>query len=294
MPLLSAPLPRMAGKLTFMRSPERRIDELHSGDLAVLGLPFEDFAAPHAGQQLAARAIRETSVYFGWHVNPQFSHPVDIDSRSLIETAGLHERLSDVGDLAADQVRPANALSRIACAIFQRDACLVMLGGPRLMSELARLAIGACPTVQMGGVAADPTAFHIAPLINAIGARHVVVPGQVRPLEMSSVLSSWCQGQAPIFLHLDLSVFSASLSAICDQPRLGGCGLSEITGWMAALGHMQVAAVHVTGLNPTRPGMGVVKVGQRLVVTALLPFIYARLGFLVDAPPHTTHHEQVQ
>ena len=74
MPLRSAPLPRMAGHLSFMRAQPKTISDLQRGDLAVLGLPFEDTCAPFAGQSLAPRALRETSVYFGWHANPQFSH----------------------------------------------------------------------------------------------------------------------------------------------------------------------------------------------------------------------------
>ena len=84
MPLRSAPLPRMAGHLSFMRAQPRAIGDLKAGDLAVLGLPFEDNSAPFAGQSLAPRALRETSVYFGWHANPQFSHPVDVDVRKQI------------------------------------------------------------------------------------------------------------------------------------------------------------------------------------------------------------------
>ena len=64
MPLRSAPLPRMAGHLSFMRAKSKTICDVRSGDLAVLGLPFEDTSAPYAGQSLAPRALRETSVYF--------------------------------------------------------------------------------------------------------------------------------------------------------------------------------------------------------------------------------------
>ena len=84
MPLRSAPLPRMAGHLSFMRAQTKAICDVRPGDLAVLGVPFEDTSAPYAGQSLAPRALRETSVYFGWHANPQFSHPVDIDARQDI------------------------------------------------------------------------------------------------------------------------------------------------------------------------------------------------------------------
>ena len=64
MPLRSAPLPRMAGHLSFMRSQTKAISDVRSGDLAVLGLPFEDTSAPYAGQSLAPRALRETCLLY--------------------------------------------------------------------------------------------------------------------------------------------------------------------------------------------------------------------------------------
>ena len=88
----------------------------------------------------------------------------------------------------------------------------------------------------------------------------------------------------PLFVRFDLSVFETSLSALCDQPRLGGCDLDTVCQWLSALGQHEVSAIMLTGLNPNRPGMGVVKVGQRLMVTALLAFIYARLGFGIILP----------
>jgi len=59
------------------------------------------------------------------------------------------------------------------------------------------------------------------------------------------------------------------------------------------LGQYEASAVMLTGLNPNRPGMGVVKVGQRLMVTALLAFIYARLGFGIDHPRHLNFKENI-
>ena len=64
MPLRSAPLPRMAGQLSFMRAQTKAICDVRPDDLAVLGVPFEDTSAPYAGQSLAPRALRETSVIF--------------------------------------------------------------------------------------------------------------------------------------------------------------------------------------------------------------------------------------
>ena len=280
MPLLSAPLPRMAGRLTFMRSCQRSVSELKSGDLAVLGLPFEDVSAPQAGQSLAPRAIRETSVYFGWHANPQFSHPVDIDERKLIQTAGLYERLSDLGDLSADGGSdPEELLQHVVETVAAKDACLILLGGTQTMVQKAYDALGESCLVQMGGKKTNNEAYHIAPQVNSTGSRHIFCCGERDPSEIQAEIAEWRKDDTPIFLHFDLSVFNSSLAVLSDSPRLGGCDLPAIATLMSEIGRLPVAVVHVTGLNPTRFGMGVVKVGQRLIVTALLPFIYSRLGF---------------
>ncbi len=83
------------------------------------------------------------------------------------------------------------------------------------------------------------------------------------------------------------------MSGLSYRPRLGGCDLDTVVQWLSALGQHEVSAIMLTGLNPNRPGMGVVKVGQRLMVTALLAFIYTRLGFGIDHPGRLTSEEIV-
>lgn len=276
MPLRSAPLPHMAGHLSFMRAQTKAISDVRPGDLAVLGIPFEDTSAPYAGQSLAPRALRETSVYFGWHANPQFSHPVDIDARQDIQTDGLHERLCDLGDISPGHDEAIHAALRVATSQISRNgACAVILGGSDHLSEIVQSALPKCQTVQLGGMPRDARDFHIAPLPN--GSATACKSDTTAQLTR---LSQWRDASKPLFVQFDLSVFETSLSALCDQPRLGGCDLDTVAQWLSALGQYEVSAIMLTGLNPNRPGMGVVKVGQRLMVTALLAFIYARLGFI--------------
>jgi agmatinase len=292
MPLRSAPLPRMAGHLSFMRSQTKAISDVGPGDLAVLGIPFEDTSAPHAGQSLAPRALRETSVYFGWHANPQFSHPVDIDARQDIQTDGLHERLCDLGDLSPGP-EDANhaALKTTIKQICSNGACAMILGGSDHLAETVQSALPNCQTAQLGGMpryARDAHDFHIAPLTND-GTTNYISDTATQLAE----LSQWRDTSKPLFIRFDLSVFETSLSALCDLPRLGGCDLDTVAQWLSVLGQQEVSAIMLTGLNPSRSGMGVVKVGQRLMVTALLSFIYARLGFGIDDPSRPTSKENV-
>lgn len=277
MPLRSAPLPRMAGHLSFMRAQPKTISDLQRGDLAVLGLPFEDTCAPFAGQSLAPRALRETSVYFGWHANPQFSHPVDIDARQDISTDGLHAKLGDLGDLApGSEDRVHAALSEATRQIHGAGACAILLGGSDRLSATVQKSLPDCQMVQLGGAPQDARDFYVAALPG--GGAHS--PGREATL---AEFARWRDASKPLFVRFDLSVFETSLSALCDRPRLGGCDLETVSQWLGVLGQHQVSAIMLTGLNPARPGMGLVKVGQRLIVTALLAFIYARLGFFV--PP---------
>ena len=284
MPLRSAPLPRMAGHLSFMRAQTKSNCDVRPGDLAVLGIPFEDTSAPYAGQSLAPRALRETSVYFGWHANPQFSHPVDIDARQDIQTDGLHERLCDLGDISPGPDEAIHAALRAATNQISRNgACAVILGGSDRLSETVQSALSKCQTAQLGGSPRDARDFHIAPLPNGGGTTcNLDTAAQL------AAFSEWRDVSKPLFVRFDLSVFETSLSALCDRPRLGGCNLGTVVQWLELLGQHEVSAIMLTGLNPSRPGMGVVKVGQRLMVTALLAFIYARLGFGIDHPGRLT------
>ena len=62
------------------------------------------------------------------------------------------------------------------------------------------------------------------------------------------------------------------------MPRFDGLTLSGLRRVLTGLGRLPVSILVVTGLNPTLSGLGTVKTGQRLLVTALLDYICARLG----------------
>ena len=47
--LRSGPLPRMAGRLTFMRAPEAHVADIAAESIAVLGVPIENNAGRRAG-----------------------------------------------------------------------------------------------------------------------------------------------------------------------------------------------------------------------------------------------------
>ena len=63
---------------------------------------------------------------------------------------------------------------------------------------------------------------------------------------------------------------------MADTPRLDGLTLAVLQQALTSIGQANVRCLIVTGLNPTINGMSIVKTGQRLLVTSLLSFIYAR------------------
>ena len=275
MPLRSAPLPRMAGHLSFMRAQQKELIEVGAGDVAILGLPFEDPNAANAGQSLAPRALRETSVYFGWHANPQFSHPIDIDLRNNIETTGLHDRLCDLGDIpSGSDCQITAGLQNAVINIEKAGANAIILGGSSHLVKSVKQVLEGCQIVQLGGFKTCENSFAIAPV--STNSRHF---GTLRSPAETSDFQQWRDPSRPLLIQFDLSVFQTSISVLCDQPRLDGLDLPKVVQWLRMLGRENAQIMFLTGLNPSRPGMGLVKVGQRLMVTALLPFIYSRLGF---------------
>lgn len=265
MPLRSAPLPRMAGHLTFMRARPGQLSALNAGDVGIVGVPLEDPFAPQAGQHLAPRALRETSVYFGWHRNAQFSHPVDIDARRPIDTSGLDERMRDLGDVCPPGTGDAgahNALHDTLARAARQRASLIVLGGRDRDAPTFANALPGLSWIRLHNAPAEP-AFHLT------GAARL------------DALREWACGHAPLAVQFDLSVFPTHLCAMTDRPQLGGLDLSAVSACLAAIGQLPVSAMWLTGLNPTLGGMSTTKVGQRLMVTALLHYVYARLGLSV-------------
>jgi len=142
MPLRTAPLPRMAGHLSFMRSGRAKAEELQPGSLAVIGVPLESSESRLSGARFSPLAIRETSVYFGWYANPQFSNPTDVNDRDAIDKSSINERLFDLGDVPVVGLARSEADKQITHTIekvYARGATSVVLGGDNsIVAPIAR------------------------------------------------------------------------------------------------------------------------------------------------------------
>ena len=132
MPLRTAPLPRMAGHLSFMRSVRAKVEDLSSGTLVVIGVPMEGSKNLKSGARFSPLSIRETSVYFGWYANPQFSNPINIDEQEVFDTSSINERLFDLGDipiLGQTRSKAEELINHSIAQVYNRNATSIVLGG---------------------------------------------------------------------------------------------------------------------------------------------------------------------
>lgn len=320
--LRSGPLPRMAGDLTFMRSTRGCVEDLTSNSLAVVGIPMEENTGADVGCRMTPQAIRETSVYFGWHANPQFSHPVDVDVRKQISTSSIHERMTDVGDIPVEglsNLAASNAIEETIRAIRNRGAASIVLSGDtRAVKTIVRTqskneTLG---FVQIGGrmppslLEADKTGrsfigdfvsegvlepSNIAMIAPArapsrevaqqfrdhgsylYSANHVMsTPAH----QLRSVFQTISQEVDSLIVNLDLSALASPLHGMSPIRRIDGVSVSRLQALLTDVGQTPVSTLIVSGMNPTVNGMSIVKTGQRLLMTALLGYIYGRLGIL--------------
>ena len=323
MPLRNAPLPRMAGDLTFMRSQRTTLTELETDDLAIVGMPIENNIGRKSGTRFAPTALRETSVYFGWHANPQFSHPVDIDARVPIDTSEMHSRLVDIGDLPLEgmpleiaqwsirsttqQLRKTGSSAillggdetivhpAVAGAIADGPAGFIQIGGQlpnaltneanagrryryALESLLAENAIQPSTTLIMAGrnLASVEFAHDFQEAGGQLWNAGTVARAEPETIERNA--QRMLKKHGTLHVNLDASALRPSLHGMTEHPQFGGLTLPDLQKTLGSLGRVPVSSLIVTGLNPTLSGLSVVKTGLRLTVTALLAYIYSRLG----------------
>jgi agmatinase len=330
--LRSGPLPRMSGDLTFMRSTRGRVEDLNCNSLAVVGIPMEENTGLDVGCRMTPQAIRETSVYFGWHANPQFSHPVDVDVRKQISTSSIHERMIDVGDIPVEglsSLAASNAIEESIRAIRNRGAASIVLSGDsRAVKTIVRTqskneTLG---FVQIGGrtppslLEADKTGQSFVGDMVSEGMLEpsniaIIAPAraptregaqQLRdrgsylfsaaqvmsapPHQLRSVFQTIAQEVDSLIVNLDLSAVASPLHGMSPIRRIDGVSVSKLQALLTDVGQTPVSTLIVSGMNPTVNGMSIVKTGQRLLMTALLGYIYGRLGILKSLQREEVEH----
>ncbi|HEX2071453.1 MAG TPA: arginase family protein [Thermoleophilaceae bacterium] len=122
-----------AGPVTFLRAPQRAIEDLPEGSVGVLGVPLDSWVFGRNGQRHGPRAIREQSLWMAGY----YAMQSDTDGYVDVVTGDVwsppaEPRLFDVGDLELPQTDVQEATAAIAdgvAGIVERGAMPVVLGG---------------------------------------------------------------------------------------------------------------------------------------------------------------------
>jgi agmatinase len=294
MPLRIEPLPRMAGHLPFMRGRLARLDDVGPGMVAAFGLP----SGVDGRTDLAPLAMRETSAYFGSHFNANMKSAMDIDQRQVLRSADVAGLMVDLGDLRPDPATGTfeGMIRRTIAHIREKDAIPLLLGGEQgcLSSVLAGLRMSEPPS--RGIAALIVSAATEIPVLQANDVACVVSAspeGPGDPATMSLTIRDLRQrfesyvesilrrmGHKPVHVALDASAIASHWHGASTKADFAGLSLSECRQLFRQLGVANIASMSITGLDPTINGLSLVKTGQRLLLTAILDLIYARLGVL--------------
>jgi agmatinase len=273
--------------------------------------------------------MRETSVYFGWHANPQLAQPLDISARKSFGAGTMHNRLLDLGDIPVDEAGDSKAfqrLTRAVCSLTRRGAMPLLLGGDFGMTAPAFEGVYQALRGSQGQQAQALGFLQIGGSLTAHGAAGRAL-GVMSPLEvmaekglldytrtvcicpsaqvprrslqdflarggalysmrdieanglanvMKEALRRVSAGGASLYASVDMSCIASDWHGMVNQPDFEGLSGVQASHLLAALGTAPVAALGLTGLNPTLNPLSVVKTGQRLMVSCLLGFIQAK------------------
>lgn len=295
MSLRIEPLPRMAGHLPFMRGRLGSLDDLKPGMVGAFGLP----SGRDSRTDLAALAMRETSAYFGSHFNANMKSAMDIDQRRALNSAAMAGAIVDLGDLMADPATGGfdGGIRRTVAGICERGALPLMLGGDQRDVVPASAGLRASQEQSPSGIAillisAAPEtlvleARDVHCLVSASPSRtesSACLPIAYRDLRqrfedsMGSILAHL--NKRPVHVALDASALASHWHGTNRHAEFDGLSLSECRALLRELGGANIASLSITGLDPTINGLSLVKTGQRLLLTAMLDLIYARLDVL--------------
>ena len=294
MPLLSAPLPRMAGHLPFMRGRYGSLEDVRSNMIAAFGLRLGD----KDRADLAPLAFRETSAYFGSHFNANMKSAMDIDQRKVLDSASIANLVVDLGDLSINQTitELENDAVSVLKEISDRQAIAFIFGGDlsfikKLYAQLNKdnnvfkeailvsiVANQINVKICQGMAVSDKSASGIFTCSDSgIAFRLVDIPMHLN--EIADTIIKYASTKK-VLLALDASAFACHWHGSNIYADFNGISLSACRKLFRKIGGINIVCVALTGLDPTRNGLSVVKTGQRLMLTAILDVLYTRLNVL--------------
>jgi agmatinase len=294
MPLRGAPLPRMAGHLPFMRGRYGSLDDVGSNMIAAFGLRL----AEKDRTDLAPLAFRETSAYFGSHFNANMKSAMDIDQRKVLDSASIANLVVDLGDLSINQTitELENDAVSVLNEISDRQAIAFIFGGDlsfikkvhaqlnKEKNEFKEAILVSIVANQIniklcqGITVPDESASGILTCSDS-GASFRLVDIPMHIDEIADTIIKYASTKN-VLLALDASAFACHWHGSNIYADFNGIGLSACRKLFRKIGGINIVCVALTGLDPTRNGLSVVKTGQRLMLTAILDVLYNRLNVL--------------
>ena len=203
------PLPVFSGILTFCRAPQVDRADLRPGLAVTAGVAFDHTCTGRIGARFGPRAIRETSRYFGYHVQAGGDDDMIEVSTGQVISFPETPRLVDVGDLniyPSDVPRTEAAVEEGAAELAASGALPIILGGDEyvtlpVLRGLARAWTGRGATgvgyVQVSGHLAlgdEHPAFDKA--WGGATARRIIESGIVEPAHMAWLgIHGRCRGE---------------------------------------------------------------------------------------------------
>ena len=133
------PLPVFGGIPTYCRATLTEPDRVERGYAAVAGVTWDHTSPGTIGARFGAKAIREGSIYLGYHLQSAKAMATGLLEVSTLEplTLSADSRLVDCGDLRiypADTARTVDAIAEQASLLVRRGATPIFLGGDRFVA----------------------------------------------------------------------------------------------------------------------------------------------------------------
>jgi arginase family enzyme len=133
------PLPVFGGIPTYCRATLTEPGRIEPGYVAVAGVTWDHTSPGTIGARFGPKAIREGSIYLGYHLQAAKALATGLLEVSTLEPLRLSadSRLVDCGDLRiypADTARTVEAIAEQASLVVRRGATPVFLGGDRFVA----------------------------------------------------------------------------------------------------------------------------------------------------------------
>lgn len=123
--------PSHSGIVTYMRAPYKKIEEVKSGDIAVIGVPFDTTLGSKPGARMAPREIREQTIHSVYHMGAIDGEVMNISSKKRMKFPPK-DIMVDVGDARvynSSVEKTTESVAEAVAQIVQKGAFLVGLGG---------------------------------------------------------------------------------------------------------------------------------------------------------------------